>query len=77
MRAKRPGDGAARGLGTVVTSGPADRWVTPDDAFFYQIYGNAAKLIGYVTQPVRFTHGDDPSGNPLQQSHKDGGILTP
>jgi 6-phosphogluconolactonase (cycloisomerase 2 family) len=46
-----PGDGTARGLNTVVTSGPADSWVTPDGAFFYQIYGNAAKLIGYATQP--------------------------
>jgi hypothetical protein len=25
--------------------------VTDDGAFFYQIYGNAAKLIGYATQP--------------------------
>ena len=48
---KIPGDGTARGLNTVVTSGPADSWVTPDGAFFYQIYGNAAKLIGYATQP--------------------------
>jgi DNA-binding beta-propeller fold protein YncE len=46
-----PGDGTARGLNTVVTSGPADSWVTDDGAFFYQIYGNAAKLIGYATQP--------------------------
>jgi len=45
-----PGDGTARGLNTVVTSGPADSWVTDDGAFFYQIYGNAAKLIGYATQ---------------------------
>ena len=47
---KVPGDGTARGLNTVVTSGPADSWVTPDGAFFYQIYGNAAKLIGYAAQ---------------------------
>jgi len=46
-----PGDGTARGLNTVVTSGPADSWVTPDGAFLYQIYGNAAKLIGYARQP--------------------------
>jgi 6-phosphogluconolactonase (cycloisomerase 2 family) len=45
------GDGTARGLNSVVTSGPADSWVTPDGAFLYQIYGNAAKLIGYATQP--------------------------
>ena len=48
---KIPGDGTARGLNTVVTSGPADSWITPDGAFLYQIYGNAAKLIGYATQP--------------------------
>ena len=48
---KVPGDGTARGLNTTVTSGPADSWVTPDGAFFYQIYGNAAKLVGYATQP--------------------------
>jgi 6-phosphogluconolactonase (cycloisomerase 2 family) len=47
---KIPGDGTARGLNTVVTSGPADSWVTPDGTFFYQVYGNAAKLIGYATQ---------------------------
>jgi len=48
---KVPGDGTARGLNTVVTSGPADSWLTADGAFLYQIYGNAAKLIGYATQP--------------------------
>ncbi len=48
---KIPGDGTARGLNTTVTSGPADNWVTPDGAFLYQIYGNAAKLLGYATQP--------------------------
>jgi len=29
----------------------AEHWVTPDGAFLYQIYGNAAKLLGYATQP--------------------------
>jgi 6-phosphogluconolactonase (cycloisomerase 2 family) len=48
---KVPGDGTARGLNTTVTSGPSDNWVTPDGTFLYQIYGNAAKLIGYATQP--------------------------
>jgi 6-phosphogluconolactonase (cycloisomerase 2 family) len=48
---KIQGDGTARGLNTTVTSGPSDNWVTPDGAFLYQIYGNAAKLIGYATQP--------------------------
>src|SRR5262245_6226346 len=49
--AKIPGDGTARGLNTTVTSGPADNWVTPDGGYLYQIYGNAAKLVGYATQP--------------------------
>jgi len=46
-----PGDGTARGLNGTVTSGPADSWITSDGAYFYQIYGNAAKLVGYATQP--------------------------
>ncbi len=48
---KVPGDGTARGLNGTVTSGPADSWITSDGAYLYQIYGNAAKLIGYATQP--------------------------
>jgi 6-phosphogluconolactonase (cycloisomerase 2 family) len=48
---KVPGDGTARGLNSTVTSGPSDNWLTPDGAFLYQIYGNAAKLVGYATQP--------------------------
>jgi hypothetical protein len=48
---KVPGDGTARGLNGTVISGPADNWLTPDGAFLYQIYGNAAKLVAYATQP--------------------------
>ena len=48
---KVPGDGTARGLNSTVTSGPADNWLTPDGAYLYQIYGNAAKLVGYAVQP--------------------------
>src|SRR6201982_818069 len=48
---KVPGDGTARGLNGTVISGPADSWITPDGAHLYQIYGNAAKLVGYATQP--------------------------
>jgi 6-phosphogluconolactonase (cycloisomerase 2 family) len=47
---KVPGDGKARGLNGIVISGPADIWITPDGAYVYQIYGNAAKLVGYATQ---------------------------
>jgi 6-phosphogluconolactonase (cycloisomerase 2 family) len=48
---KVPGDGTARGLNGTVISGPSDSWMTPDGAYLYQIYGNAAKLMGYATQP--------------------------
>jgi 6-phosphogluconolactonase (cycloisomerase 2 family) len=65
---KVPGDGTARGLNTTVTSGPADNWVSPDGAFLYQIYGNAAKLIGYATQPdgslKEVTRADIPYNSP-------------
>ena len=47
---KVPGDGTARGLNGTVISGPADSWITSDGAHLYQIYGNAAKLVGYATQ---------------------------
>src|SRR5215470_1131916 len=49
--AKVPGDGTARGLNSTVTSGPSDNWLSPDGAYLYQIYGNAAKLVGYGTRP--------------------------
>jgi hypothetical protein len=48
---KVPGDGTARGLNWTVISGPADCWITPDGAYLYQIYGNAAKLVSYATHP--------------------------
>src|SRR5215470_5220931 len=48
---KVPGDGTARGLNSTVTSGPSDNWLSPDGAYLYQIYGNAAKLVGYGTRP--------------------------
>jgi 6-phosphogluconolactonase (cycloisomerase 2 family) len=34
------GDGTFRALCGDVSSGPSDNWVSPDGAFFYQIYGN-------------------------------------
>ena len=45
------GDGTFRGLCGDVSSGPSDNWISPDGAFFYQIYGNASKLVGYATKP--------------------------
>ena len=44
------GDGTFRGLCGDISSGPSDNWVSPDGAFFYQIYGNASKLVGYATK---------------------------
>jgi len=49
--AKVPGDGTFRALCGDVSSGPSDNWVSPDGAYFYQIYGNASKLVGYATRP--------------------------
>src|SRR5262249_22979217 len=43
---KVPGDGTARGLNSTVTSGPSDNWLSSNGKFLYQIYGNAAKLVG-------------------------------
>jgi 6-phosphogluconolactonase (cycloisomerase 2 family) len=48
---KVPGDGTFRAFNGTVSSGPSDTWITPDGAYLYQIYGNAAKLAGYAIQP--------------------------
>jgi hypothetical protein len=47
---KVPGDGKFRALNATVSSGPSDSWISPDGAYLYQIYGNAAKLMGYAVQ---------------------------
>src|SRR5215471_5316798 len=47
--AKVPGDGTFRAICGDVSSGPSDSWISQDGAFFYQIYGNASKLVGYAT----------------------------
>lgn len=41
------GDGTFRAVNGLVSSGPSDSWLTPDDQFFYQIFGNASTLISY------------------------------
>lgn len=46
---KVSGDGTFRALNGSVSSGPSDSWITPDGGYLYQIYGNAAKLVGYAT----------------------------
>jgi 6-phosphogluconolactonase (cycloisomerase 2 family) len=47
---KVPGDGTFKAFNGTVSSGPSDSWITPDGAYLYQIYGNAAKLVGYAIQ---------------------------
>lgn len=42
-----PGDGTFRAVNGLVSSGPSDSWLTPDDRFFHQIFGNASVLISY------------------------------
>jgi len=70
-----PGDGTARGLCGDVTSGPSDNWITPDGAYLYQIYGNAAKLVGYATQPDGSLNEITSVKIPYNQSAGLGGVL--
>src|SRR6266566_2611142 len=48
---KVPGDGPFRALDGNFTGGISDNWICPTGAFFYQLYPNASKLIGYAIQP--------------------------
>ena len=48
---KVPGDGTFRALNGTVSSGPADNWLSPDGGYLYQIYPNAARLVGYEVRP--------------------------
>ncbi len=48
---KVPGDGTFRALNGTVSSGPSDNWLSPDGTYFYQVYANAAKLVGYAVRP--------------------------
>ena len=41
------GDGTFHAVNGLVSSGPSDSWLTPDDQYFYQIFGNASVLISY------------------------------
>lgn len=65
---KVPGDGTFRALNGTVSSGPSDNWLTPDGGYLYQIYGNAAKLLGYAVQPdgslSEVTSADIPYNSP-------------
>jgi 6-phosphogluconolactonase (cycloisomerase 2 family) len=42
-----PGDGTFRAVNGLVSSGPSDSWLTPDDRYFHQIFGNASTLVSY------------------------------
>lgn len=42
-----PGDGKFRSVNNLVSSGPNDSWLSPDDKTFYQLYPNASVLVVY------------------------------
>lgn len=42
-----PGDSTFRAVNGLFSSGPSDSWLTPDDKYFYQIFGNASTLVSY------------------------------
>jgi 6-phosphogluconolactonase (cycloisomerase 2 family) len=42
-----PGDGTFRAVNNLVSSGPSDSWLTPDDMHFHQIFSNASVLVSY------------------------------
>jgi 6-phosphogluconolactonase (cycloisomerase 2 family) len=42
-----PGDGTFRAVNGLVSSGPSDSWLTPNDQYFYQVFGNASVLVSY------------------------------
>ena len=42
-----PGDGTFRAVNGLVSSGPSDSWLTPDDRYFHQMFGNASVLVSY------------------------------
>lgn len=46
-----PGDGKFRAVNNLVSSGPNDSWLSPDDKYFYQLYPNASVLVGYRLNP--------------------------
>ncbi len=47
---KVPGDGTFRALNGTVSSGPSDNWLSPDGGYLYQVYANAAKVVGYAVR---------------------------
>ena len=42
-----PGDGKFRSVNNLVSSGPNDSWLAPEDKTFYQLYPNASVLVAY------------------------------
>ena len=48
---KVPGPGPFRALNGNFTGGISDNWICPTGMFYYQLYPNASKLIGYVIHP--------------------------
>ena len=72
-----PGDGTFRAVNGLVSSGPSDSWLTPDDQYFYQIFGNASVLVSYRLDKTsgRLTEiGRNP--NSLQQPPGSCGVIS-
>jgi 6-phosphogluconolactonase (cycloisomerase 2 family) len=43
--------GTFRPLNGTLGSGPGDNWICPTGSYYYQLYPNASKLVGYAIQP--------------------------
>ncbi len=67
-----PGDGTFRALDNLVSSGPSDSFASPDGKYFYQIYGNASKLVAYkLNRPSN----DDDDGDNDNDGEADGSLI--
>jgi hypothetical protein len=60
------GDGTFRALNGTVSAGASDNWVCPTGAFYYQLYPNASKLIGYAIHPDGSLEEISSAGVPYQ-----------
>jgi 6-phosphogluconolactonase (cycloisomerase 2 family) len=43
--------GTFRPLNGTLGSGPSDNWISPTGSYYYQLYPNVSKLVGYEIQP--------------------------
>ena len=65
--AKVRGDGTFRALNGTVSGGAADNWICPTGAFYYQLYPNASKLVGYAIHPDGALEEITSVGDPLPE----------